>query len=191
MKLRDCTAGERKHDSYYPCYDEQFERIQEGIESVLEIGVQYGGSLELWSRYFPNATIEGVDVKDERQTPESREFTLHIGDQADEQFLNTLGTYDIIIDDGGHKWSQQQVSFRCLWPKIKSGGCYVMEDLHTSYWSIYNDEALPTTDVLKNLVDSVNRSAYNSSRALGKVFTGLNDVRSLHFYDSLCFIWKS
>jgi hypothetical protein len=39
---------------------------------------------------------------------------------------------DIIIDDGGHTMLQQQVTFGCLFPFIKSGGVYCIEDLHTS-----------------------------------------------------------
>ena len=40
-------------------------------------------------------------------------FEIYIGDQADEDFLkkclNEIGSYDILIDDGGHKLHQQSL----------------------------------------------------------------------------------
>jgi len=41
-----------------------------------------------------------------------------------------LQTLDICLDDGGHFADEQQISFRCLWPIIKTGGLYIIEDLH-------------------------------------------------------------
>jgi hypothetical protein len=40
--------------------------------------------------------------------------------------------WDLIVDDGGHTMRQQQLAFRLLWPKVKTGGFFIMEDLHTS-----------------------------------------------------------
>ena len=40
------------------------------------------------------------------------------------------GDFDMIIDDGGHTMEQMQVSLNYLWDELKSGGLYVIEDLH-------------------------------------------------------------
>jgi hypothetical protein len=45
---------------------------------------------------------------------------------------------DIIIDDGGHTMSQQQISLKTMMLQLNDGGIYVIEDLHTSYWPEYN-----------------------------------------------------
>ena len=63
------------------------------------------------------------------------------------------GDFDIIIDDGSHKMNHQQISFDVLFPHLKSGGIYVIEDLHTSVkpllgaYNPQNDD--PTLDILK------------------------------------------
>lgn len=41
--------------------------------------------------------------------------------------------FDVILDDGSHKMEHQQISIGVLFRKLKSGGIYVLEDLHTSY----------------------------------------------------------
>jgi hypothetical protein len=61
-----------------------------------------------------------------------------IGDQEDREFLarlrDRLGTVDLVIDDDGHTMGQQIATLEELWPAVRDGGLYVVEDLHTSYW---------------------------------------------------------
>lgn len=45
-----------KWDIYLSEYERLFNRLRSEPVSVLEIGVQNGGSVEIWSKYFPNAT---------------------------------------------------------------------------------------------------------------------------------------
>ena len=39
------------------------------------------------------------------------------------------GQDEFIIDDGGHQNQQVVTSFECLWPYVKSGGFYAVENL--------------------------------------------------------------
>lgn len=78
------------------------------------------------------------------KTPNAHVFT---GDQADVTFLEQFaadttvdGLFDIIIDDGGHTMEQQVTSLEHLWPIVKPGGLYVIEDLQTSYWADYGGD---------------------------------------------------
>ena len=65
------------------------------------------------------------------------------------QFIQQSGgDFDIILDDGGHKMDQQITSFRVLFPILKSGGVYIIEDLGTSYlleWGGYGTKPNPKT----------------------------------------------
>jgi hypothetical protein len=47
---------------------------------------------------------------------------------------NISGDFDIIIDDGSHINSHQIETFKILFPKLKSGGYYFIEDVQTSYY---------------------------------------------------------
>ena len=103
---------------------------------ILEIGIYNGDSLKLWSNYFAQASIFGIDVVPKPEV-DSEQIKTYIADQADraqlQRFIDTHGgDFDIIIDDGGHSMQQQQVSFGFLFPFVKPGGYYVIEDLHTS-----------------------------------------------------------
>ncbi len=107
------------------------------VSKVLEIGVLRGASLQMWQDYFPNAEIHGVDEAQPSFSPPHR-IHLHVGDQADRQALDHLiqvigSDLDIIVDDGGHTMGQQQVSLAFLFPHLRPGGLYILEDLHTSF----------------------------------------------------------
>ena len=69
----------------------------------------------------------------------SMRCTLVQGDQSDPKFLHHFielsgGEFDLVIDDGSHLPSHQLVSFENLWPAVRSGGIYIVEDIETSFW---------------------------------------------------------
>jgi hypothetical protein len=84
--------------------------------------------------------------------------------------------------------SQQQVSLALLLKRLKPGGLYIIEDLHTSnenmkqYWDD-NDPTKTTSYVLENLKNSIYISEQN-----WKYF--LSRIESINFYthDKLCVI---
>ena len=39
--------------------------------------------------------------------------------------------FDIIIDDASHQLDQQVISFMVLWPKVRVGGLYILEDINS------------------------------------------------------------
>ena len=49
------------------------------------------------------------------------------------------GGFDAIIDDGGHRNSQIATSFEWLWPAVRPGGVYFIEDMHVGYMGNYED----------------------------------------------------
>ena len=42
------------------------------------------------------------------------------------------GEFDVIIDDGSHRPMHQQISLVSLYPHLKPGGQYIIEDLHVA-----------------------------------------------------------
>ena len=54
-----------KWNLYLGFYENEFISIRQNEISLLEIGVQNGGSLEIWSKYFSNAkAIVGCDINE-------------------------------------------------------------------------------------------------------------------------------
>jgi hypothetical protein len=159
------------------------------VKRFLEIGVQFGGSLKIWRDYFPDAEIIGVD-NDPRCENYIKNFPLFIGDQTDKKFMESLGEFDVIVDDGGHKMSQQQDTFNIMFPNLKKGGLYVIEDLHTSYWEEFLDER-PTTEFIKDMIDHLHEYATDTYRNTSKVqHINKHGVQSLHVYPGIVFIEK-
>jgi hypothetical protein len=110
---------------------------------LLEIGVLKGASIRAWRDIFPTAKIIGIDI-DPAIAAANKDLAIYVGDQLDKVFLDRviaeIGMPDIIIDDGGHRRSQQIGSFSHLWQYLKSGGIYVIEDLGTSYLEDFDDD---------------------------------------------------
>ncbi len=97
----------------------------------------------MWRKYFgEQANIFAVDINPECKKFEEEKTKIFIGSQEDETFLDQLASQlpalDILIDDGGHTMNQQIVTFRNLFPAVKDGGIYLVEDTHTSYWREYH-----------------------------------------------------
>ena len=64
---------------YFPIYEKHFEYYRGKRPRVLEIGIDHGGSLQLWKRYFgPGAHIIGVDIRPETLFEEPQIQTLSL-----------------------------------------------------------------------------------------------------------------
>lgn len=93
-----------------------------------------GGSLRTWYDFFPRARIHGVDINPAPHLDNDR-ITTHVMDQGDPEaiaaFLDSLGDvdFDLIVDDGSHRPDHQQITFGCLFPRLRPGGLYLIEDL--------------------------------------------------------------
>jgi hypothetical protein len=128
------------HD-YLRRYDAHLSEIRTSAVTLLEIGVWEGASLEMWGAYFdhPNARIVGVDVDMSRSRVEDGgRVYLRTGNAASKDFLAQLAgefeAFDVIVDDGSHQVIDQAQTWAGLWPHVKTGGFYIIEDLHTYWW---------------------------------------------------------
>jgi SAM-dependent methyltransferase len=114
---------------YFQIYDRHFDRFRNEDVRVLEIGVDHGGSLQLWKKYFGhNAQVVGLDIDPACAQYTEDQIKIVIGNQADVALLKSLGEFDIVIDDGSHKLQDQLASFEALWPQVR--GAYLIEDCH-------------------------------------------------------------
>ena len=125
-------------------YDRLFESERDSMERFFEIGILNGVSHLMWREYFPNAEIFGIDIKDYSAQSEGSGIETFVADQANRNDLKAFidkygGNFDVILDDGGHAMDHQQVSLGYLFPYVKSGGIFIIEDVHTSLPDLYPD----------------------------------------------------
>ena len=127
----------RHYERYFAPYRERRVRILEiGIGGYDQPGAG-GASLRMWKHWFPRGLVWGLDLHDKSQVDEPRIATV-IGSQTDVELLARLGAevgpFDLILDDGSHAGTDIETSFHALWPWLRPGGLYAVEDLHTAYW---------------------------------------------------------
>ena len=194
--------------NYTKLYSLYFEPIRQEKLRIFEIGVDKGYSIKTWKEYFPNAEITSIDILDLKHMEEERVHVLQ-GDQSDTVFLKKVndmhGPFDIIIDDGSHHNNDMKNSFDFLFPLLKEGGLYIVEDLHACYWGASHNTGDPVfIDTLKKLVDDVNSGGksgvadikrdgddgwYNQKR-LPEMTWWEKNVEFVHLYRSIVFIKK-
>ena len=127
--------------NYFHVYEAHMGRFRGQSVKLLEIGVQRGGSAQLFREYLgPRALVVGVDIDPACAAhADGHSLQIEIGDQADPDFLGYIkqkhGPFDIVLDDGGHKASQILTSFEYLFSAINLGGVYLIEDTCCQYWS--------------------------------------------------------
>ena len=129
---------------------------------VLEIGLgcnmDYGpgASVQIWRQLLPHAELWEAEYDDEcvkkaRAKGQLEGIKTVTGDQGDFAVLRRWseeigGELDVIIDDGGHKNSQIGHSFDVLWPLVRNGGVYVIEDLQVGRFKSYGGENINYED---------------------------------------------
>ena len=133
------TRVMHKWSQYFEVYERYLSGIRRSNPTILEIGVQLGGSVEMWRDYFgPAARIFGIDINPTATQHEDVATKVYIGDQQDREFLRSvvreIGYPDVVIDDGGHTANQQITAFEELYPALSDNGIYIVEDTHTSLW---------------------------------------------------------
>lgn len=194
-----------KWENYLAIYERELHRFVERGEpvSLLEIGVQNGGSLELWTEYLPSDSyVTGIDINHDVvqlafASPRTRALAFdatnlkavdaHLGDEV----------FDIIIDDGSHTSVDIIAAFDIYFDRLKPGGIYIVEDLHCSYIVEYGGgyrRKGTSIEWFKELADVVNcnhiREDEIDKENLYSHRLLMRSVASVSFYDSVCVIEK-
>lgn len=104
-----------------------------------------GRSFKLWEEYFTHnrAQINYMEIDGEcvaKMNIQPRNGHVYVGSQENVTFLEhaadliqTRGGLDVLVDDGGHTMHQQLTTLEKMWPHIRPGGLYIVEDVQTSY----------------------------------------------------------
>jgi len=141
---------------YYQNYDDYYSEIfslnKNKVQNVFELGIgttdvnnhynmnflgkKYspGASLRVWRDYFMNANIFGADIDKYVLFSEDR-IKTHWVDQSNKDSIIELyknfgiEKFDIIIDDGCHRYNETINFFENSIDKLSNDGIYIIEDI--------------------------------------------------------------
>lgn len=186
----------KKMMGFIDIYNYYFNTIKDKNLNIFEIGVETGESLRMFSDYFNKSNIVGLDIENKDYNIERVE--IFCGDQSDEKILNRIiekyKTFDVIIDDGSHKNKDVINSFNHLFPYLKFGGLYVIEDLQTSYISNWGGDGVnlnnkkTTMNFIRSLADRMHYQDIDNPFYQKHDFDGL--IEFVHIYRNIAFIKK-
>lgn len=201
-----------KWEIFVSIYERIFKELRNSKVKILEIGVQNGGSLEVWSKYFKHANlILGCDIDPMCGILKYRDqrITVLVGDATAEQtrqrILAHSNEFDIIIDDGSHQSRDVLNAFLLYFPMLNPGGIFVVEDTHTLYWDEFGGGLRRKDSVkefFKDLTDVINYEHWRDDVRINDFISSSFDlqstafiadgwVESIEFYNSMIVIKKS
>jgi Methyltransferase domain len=176
---------------YAEMYDNALQSRRDDALKLLEIGIHRGSSLRMWADYFPQGEIHGIDIVESARQHAAERIKVHIGDASQQEVLAPIvaevGAFDVIIDDGSHRYEHQYPSLMALWPHLAPGGVYAIEDLGTSYRKKYGmgyRKPESTVELLKSLLDDVHHSVHGHPPLL-------DGIAEVHVHHELALLVKS
>src|SRR6185369_13282281 len=138
-----------EYDKYIP---------SKGKFTLIEVGIWHGDSLRMWEEYNPELDVYGLDIDVAALMHQRQGYNAKwlIGNATSPDFINKVieqsGPPDFVIDDGSHVYKDILDTFEALFPKLKSGGYYFIEDLHAGYAK--RDRLLETLGINSSFKDT-------------------------------------
>lgn len=157
--------------SYLPVYESIFDNFLEKKEniSVLEIGIQYGGSIFSWYELHEGSYVIGIDINDNNINYDLIEkmqkdrysiiidnaYSDNIVAQIKSKFPNGI---DFIVDDGPHSIDSQIKFIEMYLPLLTGDGIAVIEDIaSSSYLQILENKVLEDHPNMSYIIQKVDR----------------------------------
>lgn len=118
-----------------------YDRLRERQpKEILEIGIFQGGSLVYFDKLFAPTCLVGIDLKREpiaalERYREGKPYikTFYgrsqdkVGTRAAAQSSFPRGI-DLVVDDASHNYAKTKATFESIFPLVRPGGHYVIED---------------------------------------------------------------
>jgi hypothetical protein len=147
MSLEDIVDNSRTDKntfhSYLPLYQKLLASKKETAKNVLEVGICSGGSIKLWSDFFVNANVYGLDIMSIENVWEGikkRGIILYTSSDAynhnffTTNFLNRNIKFDFMLDDGPHSL-ESMIQFIQLYSQVMTDdGILIIEDVQSWEW---------------------------------------------------------
>lgn len=170
-------------------YDRILRDLRDSDIRLLEIGVQNGGSLEIWSSYFARGRIfVGCDINPDCGLLGFADPRIHVvvadagTPLAKTRIMELSGRFDLVIDDGSHRSGDILRAFLQYFPTVTANGLYVIEDLHCSYWREFEgglDCATASLAFFRAVTDVINLEHWQDERNVAARFRHFEDAHGL------------
>lgn len=199
LKIYAGNDGVKVHKwhHYLPLYDRYFGQYRGTPVKFLEIGLNNGGSLQMWRRYLgQDAVLCGIDINPDCAQYDGQSGMVRIGSQDDPAFLAQvvaeMGGVDVVLDDGSHRMPHIETSLRVLFPMLTQGGTYMIEDLHTAYYPRFGGGFKAPTNffnTVRHMIDDMH-SWYHGNKGLALPELA-QEFSGIHVHDSIVVIDKA
>jgi cephalosporin hydroxylase len=130
--------------SYLPLYQTLLERKKETAKNVLEVGIYHGGSIKLWSDFFTNATVYGLDIMNNTLVWEgiqnNDKIKLYTSYDAYDEITFKLNflckgiKFDFMLDDGPHSLDSMKKFIKLYSQIMTDDGILIIEDVQSFDW---------------------------------------------------------
>lgn len=127
----------------------------QGIGKILELGVYQGGSFVFLDKLLKPRRMSAIELQptpipalDRYVAANQSRCRMHYDtSQGDVEALERIvaedfdGEVDLVVDDASHFYDLSKTSFKALFPKLRPGGTYIIEDWMWSFEPSYQDPA--------------------------------------------------
>ena len=164
--MPDAGGDKGTAHTYIELYEKYMSNNRNNI-NLLEIGMFHGHSMVMWSEYFVNSNIIGIDtdIVQLRFQPhdygfEAIQANACLPETADIFHKKQL-LFDYIIDDGSHHLEHQLESYKIFKNLLKPTGIYFIEDVRdidrdrNRFSNLSNNVVIHDHRHLKNRSDDV------------------------------------
>jgi hypothetical protein len=130
----------------------------------------------MWLEFFPKARIHGLDVSDFSWLKDDRFTFTRCDMDARENIAQAaagMPAFDVIIDDASHASHHQQNGFLEMFPRLKPGGLYIIEDLRWQPETYEKPGITKTADLFRSF--SVGRRFVHGDAGTEAAFNALAD----------------
>ena len=145
-------GSDKDRNGYSSLYNALFEPMRALPVRLLEVGIgsmlpgpssmkgympdtyRPGASLRAWRDFFPAGEVHGMDIQDDCMIVDEPRVVTHLCDSTSAAATRAwaegqAAPFDVIVDDGSHWYDHQLSTLRHLFPLLRPGGFYVIEDI--------------------------------------------------------------
>jgi len=129
---------------------------------IFELGIWDGGSIVFWFEFLKPKKHVGIDIQNKGDSKyfqhykktrglEKRIKTYWHTNQAATKEIHDIvknefdGPLDLVLDDASHMYRETKKSFEILFPLLRPGGLYIIEDWAWEHWEEFHAPDHPWT----------------------------------------------